>query len=319
MSTLAVPAIERPRRRQLLLQWLGDALICSVAIVPIAFAFVAASHGSPVRIEREDHWRFAAMPDNDVELSRWAAASKGLSNVVVVRSSASQLILKYGRDENRGPVRPDWESLGYSAAYLTSSQTPKANPPVPPPVWPLAAATFPVVGIVAAWRIRRLCDSNAILIRLSDCPQKGWWKCVGAGATVILPLSLVQRWAQSTFHIDTTASKAAYSPAALGHGWGLISAFLAIILFAPVAEELFFRGLLLGRFGAHQYWKSGIALSAVVFALLHADTAHIVELFGVGLVLGWLYGRTRSIWPGVLLHTLNNTAVFASIWWWNAP
>ena len=85
----------------------------------------------------------------------------------------------------------------------------------------------------------------------------------------------------------------------------LACAFAAVVVLGPFNEELLLRGLLLGRFGAHGYWRSGIVLSAVLFAALHFDRVHILELTAAGLLTGWLYYRTRSLWPAVLLHVLN--------------
>jgi len=78
-----------------------------------------------------------------------------------------------------------------------------------------------------------------------------------------------------------------------------------IIIVGPVVEELTFRGLgftLLVRFG--HGWA--IALTAVSFALSHGLIALLPAsaVFGAG--LAYLRSRTRSVYPGIVLHVLFN-------------
>ena len=80
---------------------------------------------------------------------------------------------------------------------------------------------------------------------------------------------------------------------------------------APVVEELVFRGAIqqlaqpLGR------WQAA-ALQAVLFAVQHGTPAGMAWALGCGLVLGALRECTGRVWPGMLLHTLNNLLVFAA-------
>ena len=74
---------------------------------------------------------------------------------------------------------------------------------------------------------------------------------------------------------------------------------------APVVEELVFRG-------AIQQLGQAAALQAVLFAVQHGTPAGMAWALGCGLVLGALRERTGRVWPGMLLHTLNNLLVFAA-------
>ena len=84
--------------------------------------------------------------------------------------------------------------------------------------------------------------------------------------------------------------------------WG----YLAVGLLAPVCEELVFRGAVLRsllRWAGH-HWVA-IAISALLFALVHANPAQMPHAFVIGLLLGWLYYRTDSVVPGVVYHWVN--------------
>lgn len=81
-----------------------------------------------------------------------------------------------------------------------------------------------------------------------------------------------------------------------------------IVVVAPVAEEVFFRGMLFaGLRTRFSLWPAAI-ISGLAFGIPHVTsgpTAAIpLSIFGVA--LAWVYNRTGSIWPCILIHALNN-------------
>ena len=93
----------------------------------------------------------------------------------------------------------------------------------------------------------------------------------------------------------------------LRNRWG----YFAVGLLAPVCEELVFRGAIL-RALLHwtpRHWVA-IAISAFLFALIHANPAQMPHAFVIGLLLGWLYYRTDSIVPGIVYHWINNSIAY---------
>ena len=91
--------------------------------------------------------------------------------------------------------------------------------------------------------------------------------------------------------------------------WG----YLAVGILAPLTEEVVFRGavlrVLLKLFGQRWHWLP-IALSAVVFGLVHGNIQQFVHATLIGLILGWMYYRTGSILPGIVFHWVNNSAAY---------
>lgn len=79
--------------------------------------------------------------------------------------------------------------------------------------------------------------------------------------------------------------------------------FVAII-FAPIAEEFIFRGVLLQRWAVRWNLPIGILLSSVLFGILHFNNPLGLTMFGV--IMALLYIRTRSLWVPILAHALNN-------------
>ena len=81
----------------------------------------------------------------------------------------------------------------------------------------------------------------------------------------------------------------------------------------PLAEELVFRGAILRTLLTlthRRYHWVAIAISAVLFAAVHGNLAQMLHVVPMGLLLGWLYYRTDSIVPGVIMHSINNSAVY---------
>ena len=79
-------------------------------------------------------------------------------------------------------------------------------------------------------------------------------------------------------------------------------------IFAPIAEEIGFRGLILGGLLKTRCrpWIA-ILISALVFASFHGFGAHFVTAMLFGILVGWLYWRTGSIIPGIIIHMVNNS------------
>ena len=87
----------------------------------------------------------------------------------------------------------------------------------------------------------------------------------------------------------------------------LIGLAILAVAVAPIAEELFFRafvfGGLAGRWGP--WWAAGI--SALLFMAAHLEPLSFPPLFVLGLLLAWLYHRTRALWAPMLVHFANNS------------
>jgi membrane protease YdiL (CAAX protease family) len=88
----------------------------------------------------------------------------------------------------------------------------------------------------------------------------------------------------------------------------------AIVLFAPLAEEGLFRGLLFGGLvNAFGFWPAAL-VSGAVFGAAHLDLSLWVGLSVAGVWLDWLYWRYRSLWVSTVAHaTLNGLSVLLAM------
>lgn len=82
------------------------------------------------------------------------------------------------------------------------------------------------------------------------------------------------------------------------------SMFLYIALFAPVFEEILFRGLVLRSLLPYGK-KFAILASAFLFGIFHGNLAQSPYAFAVGLVLGYVAAEYCLFWS-VILHIINN-------------
>jgi len=81
--------------------------------------------------------------------------------------------------------------------------------------------------------------------------------------------------------------------------------FVGAVL-APIVEEIFFRGFLFQGFRQKYGWITAALLSSAVFAAAHLDLVALIPTFILGCVLAYVYHRSNSVWPGVILHFLVN-------------
>jgi membrane protease YdiL (CAAX protease family) len=90
---------------------------------------------------------------------------------------------------------------------------------------------------------------------------------------------------------------------------GIGIAFFAIIaaVVAPLAEETFFRGFLLQGIGKRLKFAWAAIISAAIFSLAHFSPSGLVPIFILGLMLAWLYNKTKSIWPCIVVHCAYNS------------
>lgn len=80
-----------------------------------------------------------------------------------------------------------------------------------------------------------------------------------------------------------------------------------IIIIAPLTEEILFRGLLFSGFRERYSWETAAVISSGLFALSHPGFNAFIPAFAFGCISAYLYQRTRSIWPSILMHCLINT------------
>lgn len=99
---------------------------------------------------------------------------------------------------------------------------------------------------------------------------------------------------------------------------------LLLVVAAPIAEELFFRGFMFaglrrltggdaeGPTTLASIWPAAV-ISALVWGSLHLSSGDVgvaLQLSAFGVILAWLYERSGTLWAPILAHAINNTIAF---------
>lgn len=89
-----------------------------------------------------------------------------------------------------------------------------------------------------------------------------------------------------------------------------VFAFIMLVVAAPVFEELIFRGIMLeGLLKQYTPLKS-IVISSLLFGLVHLNPWQFITGFVIGIFSGWVYYRTRSLMPSIIIHAAANLTAF---------
>jgi membrane protease YdiL (CAAX protease family) len=126
------------------------------------------------------------------------------------------------------------------------------------------------------------------------------WKYIVFGALGTMALSV----AVSQFGLQPEGMKQVFEIVRDLHQLALSLLLLAVL--APLVEELIFRGLLYGWLAGRWGRNVGWIVSSIAFAAAHTEPAHIILVFPLGLLFGWLRQRTDSLLPSLVAHIANN-------------
>ncbi len=92
---------------------------------------------------------------------------------------------------------------------------------------------------------------------------------------------------------------------------------LGAVVIAPLVEEMVFRGFFQQQL--EQVYRNAtvaVLLSSLLFTILHFNPWWSLQIYILGLVLGYLAWRTGSIWPPIVIHAIVNGL---AVWFANLP
>ena len=226
-----------------------------------------------------------------------------------------------GAEPHFSDIGDAFEKLGRVASYagdLASAAAANAPRPEPPRLLgdPTAARVAWVYGIVSASLFAVIAmvaarQRPATFIRRTGLDRfdvDRLWVPAGAVAVMYLLVGVYARAVEAAgwealvpagSSLDTTLR----DPAALAL-YGVTT-----VIFAPIGEELFYRGLSFSGLAAWGFIPAAL-ISSAMFAISHFDAGSLIPFTALGMVMAWLYWRSGSLWDSIVFHCLFNSLAF---------
>ena len=96
---------------------------------------------------------------------------------------------------------------------------------------------------------------------------------------------------------------------------GVVLLIVLVVIGAPIAEELFFRGLLLRALEKRFDTTVAVIVSSVVFGITHFQALQFPALTAAGVVFALLVVRTDRLGPAIVAHMAFNAATVSVLVW----
>ncbi len=177
------------------------------------------------------------------------------------------------------------------------------------PVEVLAAAASEVLILYVVWRLA--------VKRYAS----GGWAAIGVrapmsvAALLLIPVILLASLGFTALYelavksIGVEALVPEHLPSEMfGEGMLRVLTIVVVAVLIPFVEETFFRGFLFAGLAARFGVLTGLIVSAAVFSVAHADVKVFIPIFVAGLLFGWAYHKTKTLWVPIAAHACQNLA-----------
>jgi hypothetical protein len=213
--------------------------------------------------------------------------------------------------------------IGYIMLWTVGADT--FSKPLPLAIYYVLAnalAISLVVFVPAALLVKRKAKKPRRITEVvsrTELGLKGWptWTDIGLSpvgciVSLMLAAGLVALFSQFSWFDPEQAQETGFSLYA--SGFDRVISFIALVVVAPIAEEIIFRGWMYGKLreklsGNLPEW-GGIVLStlivSVIFGLAHFQWNVGLNVFCLSIVLCGLREITGTIYAGILTHMLRN-------------
>ncbi|WP_099466538.1 CPBP family intramembrane glutamic endopeptidase [Konateibacter massiliensis] len=97
------------------------------------------------------------------------------------------------------------------------------------------------------------------------------------------------------------------------YGGGIVLEVAAVVILAPIVEELLFRGMVFKRLYGYYGRMPALIISSLFFGVYHGNVVQGVYAFGIGLLFAFVYDKYKTIAAPILAHMIANlTSVISS-------
>jgi membrane protease YdiL (CAAX protease family) len=166
---------------------------------------------------------------------------------------------------------------------------------------------------MAIWIISRVSDP-ALPARFKPLTTKDARLGIGAGLAAVIVSSAIEYVSDTYLHTDL--AREGLATAVLPHNVSQLALGLfTVAILAPLVEEVYFRGIVMGWLRRHGGMVWAVALSSLIFGIMHlkwftpgglSGWVATGELVAMGVLLAAVALRTGSLWASILTHGVNN-------------
>lgn len=145
---------------------------------------------------------------------------------------------------------------------------------------------------------------DAVGVRLFS---KKYWKWIGFWTILLLLASLLIMIVMDWIGIGVENKKTESLQSNIT--WlTILLGIVSVAIISPVYEEIFYRGFLYTWFRIKWGVGAGLWISSIIFTIVHIPTYNTLPInFLSGMVFAWVYEKSGSVLPGMIIHGLCNT------------
>ena len=124
---------------------------------------------------------------------------------------------------------------------------------------------------------------------------------------IILAINLVSGYLLSDYPLQKNVSQLSISREIT------IIQLLSVLVFAPITEEFYFRGILFNYFKKRSGKLFILILTSLIFSIIHFNVPATPTLFILGISLGLIKLTTDSIFITIIMHSIFNCTMLLMI------
>ena len=145
-------------------------------------------------------------------------------------------------------------------------------------------------------------DRKTYPLKKTNMPSFSWAILVLIGASVCVGLNYFLNMFMPKEILDSYAE----TSEVLWKEDGQILCFISVVIFAPLAEEFLFRGLIYTRLRILLAAPYTILTTAFAFGLYHGNMLQFMYAFALGVILAYMMEAYRSLWAPIMVHMAAN-------------
>lgn len=176
-------------------------------------------------------------------------------------------------------------------------------------IWGSLFAALPMLYLIQKYLLQPQQLNLITMFGLSPAKFGYWRLCKWSAALVAIDgvLNTVIGWVFSWFNYQSPLLEGISEYLLTGTPWEAVMEMINAVAWAPLMEEILFRGLVYLSLRSILKPVPAIIISAAIFSALHFySVTGFISVFIAGAVWAWAYERSHSLLPGMIAHGISN-------------